>query len=72
MFLRPRARAHLKALAAFLGVLGLALWVAAASLHTRPLAARDVAVGHVEGRSLGIVGGGVAVAAGIALFAISA
>ncbi len=72
MFLRQRARARLKALAAFLGVLGLALWVAAATLHMTPPAARDVAVGHVEGRSLGIVSGGVAVAAGIALFAISA
>ncbi|MGH7061372.1 MAG: hypothetical protein ACREFH_13365 [Stellaceae bacterium] len=72
MFLRQRARSRLKALAAFLGVLGLALWVVAATLHTTPPAARDVAVGHVEGRSLGIVGGGVAVAAGIALFAISA
>ncbi len=72
MFLRQQTRARLKALAAFLGLVGLALWVAAATLHVTPLAARDVAIGHVEGRSLGIVGGGAAVAAGIALFAISA
>ncbi|HEU0155589.1 MAG TPA: hypothetical protein VFQ82_05920 [Stellaceae bacterium] len=72
MFLRQRTRTRLRALAAFLGLLGLALWVVAMTLHVTPLASRDVAVGHVEGRSLGIVGGGAAVAAGIALFAITA
>ena len=72
MFLPLRTRTRLRALSAFLGIVGLLLWVAAATLHVTPVGARDVAVGHIEGRSLGIVSGGLAVAAGIALFAITA
>ncbi|HEU0155229.1 MAG TPA: hypothetical protein VFQ82_04105 [Stellaceae bacterium] len=72
MFLRPRTRTRLRAAATLLGALGLLLWVFAATLHLTPATARDVAVGHMEARSLGIVAGGAAVAAGIALLAITA
>jgi len=49
--------------------LGLLIWVIAATLHVTPADARDVNVGHVGDRLLGIATGGGLVASGIALLA---
>ncbi len=67
MILRTRTRTRIKTAAAALAALGLLLWVIAATLHVTPADARDVALGHMGDRSLGIVAGGVSVAGSIAL-----
>ena len=69
MIMRPRRRTRIKAAASALAVVGVLLWVIAATLHVGAAEARDVAVDHIGGRSLGIVAGGVAIAGSIALLA---
>ena len=67
MMIRRRTRTRIKAAASALAFVGLLLWVIAATLHVTAADARDVAVGHIGDRTLGIVGGGVAIAGSIAL-----
>lgn len=69
MIIRPRTRTQFKAAASALAVVGVLLWAIAATLHVTAADARDVAVGHIGDRTLGIVAGGVAIAGGIALLA---
>ena len=67
MIRQSRRRSRVRAMAAALALLGLLLWVSAASLHVTPADQRDVDLGHVGDRSLGIVAGGVSIVGGIAL-----
>jgi len=69
MIVRARTRTRIKAAASALAVVGVLLWAIAATLHVTAADARDVAVGHIGDRTLGIVGGGVAIAGSIALLA---
>jgi hypothetical protein len=69
MIMRPRRRTRIKAAASALAAVGVLLWVIAATLHVTAADARDVAVGHIGDRTLGIVAGGAAIAGSIALLA---
>lgn len=70
--LKYKKRSIQKKLGVLLAVFGVSVWVSAAVLHIRPADVRDVAIGHIEARSLGIVGGGISVAGGIVLLAAAA
>jgi hypothetical protein len=69
MMIRRRTRTRIKAAASALAFVGLLLWVIAATMHVTAADARDVAVGHIGDRTLGVVAGGVAIAGSIALMA---
>jgi hypothetical protein len=69
MIIRPQTRTWVKAAASALAVVGVLLWVIAATVHVTAADARDVAVTHIGARSLGIIAGGVAIAGSIALLA---
>jgi hypothetical protein len=71
MTARHRRRIHKRALGAILVLLGILVWVIAATLPLTPLHWLGP-VGLIEQLSLEVVAGGALVAAGIMLLAISA
>ncbi len=69
MIWHSRKRTRIRAVGMVFAFLGLLTWVIAATLHVTRADARDVNVGHVGDRVLGIATGGALVASGIALLA---
>jgi hypothetical protein len=66
---RNRTRAYKKALGASLAVLGTAVWAISATLQVTPRGHRDVSIGHIEDRSIGVISGGAVVLGGVILLA---
>jgi hypothetical protein len=72
MTTRHRSRIRRRALGAILFLLGILLWVIAATAPLAPFDARLISPGHIEQLSLWVVAGGAFVVAGIFLLATSA
>jgi hypothetical protein len=66
---RDRIRAYKRALGAALAVLGVTVWAISAALPVTSRDHRDVSIGHLEDRSIGVIGGGVVVLGGVILLA---
>jgi hypothetical protein len=66
---RRRMRAQRRVLGTTLAVLGITVWVSSATLRLTSHDHRDVSIGHIEDRLVGVISGGALVAGGVILLA---